>query len=46
MASRSEIKKNGLFDIIDFLYYDLILFLQEENRYTAGGYIWRYVDDR
>lgn len=42
MASRSEIKKNGLFDIIDFLYYDLILFLQEENRYT--GKVKRYCD--
>lgn len=42
MASRSEIKKNGLFDIIDFLYYDLILFLQEENRYV--GKVKRYCD--
>lgn len=35
MATRSEIKKNGLFDIINFLYYDLVLFLKEENRYVG-----------
>ena len=42
MATRSEIKKNGLFDIIDFLYYDLILFLKEENRYS--GKVKKYCD--
>lgn len=42
MATRNEIKRNGLFDIIDFLYYDLILFLKEENRYT--GKVKKYCD--
>ena len=42
MATRSEIKKNGLFDIIDFLYYDLIEFLKEENRYV--GKVKKYCD--
>ena len=42
MASRSEIKKNGLYDIIDYLYYDLIEFLKEENRYV--GKVKKYCD--
>lgn len=42
MASRSEIKKNGLYDVINFLYYDLIEFLKEENRYV--GKVKKYCD--
>lgn len=42
MAKSSIIKKNGLFDILDFLYYDLILFLKEENRYS--GKVKMYCD--
>ncbi len=42
MATRSEIKKNGLFDIIGFLYYDLVEFLKEENRYV--GKVKKYCD--
>lgn len=35
MAKYNIIKKNGLYDILDFLYYDLVLFLQEEKRYSG-----------